>query len=79
MTLPPIPLTEAHRRMKQIRAFAHNAGLVVLTGHDNLALIVFDVECGLRLFFGMEQLTQVLMVDNLADAARAIRAADAIG
>ncbi len=79
MTIQHIPLTEANRRMKQIREFAHSAGLVVLTSHDKPALIVLDVERGLRLLSGVEQLMHLLLANNLVEAARAISAADAIG
>ena len=74
-----IPLTEANRRMKQIREFAHSEGLVVLTSHRKPALIVLDVERGLRLLTGVEQLMQLLMANNLVEAAQAISTADAIG
>ena len=79
MMIQHIPLTEANRRMKQIRVFAHSEGLVVLTSHDKPALIVLDVERCLRLLTGVEQLRQLLLATNLVEAARAISAADAIG
>jgi hypothetical protein len=79
MTIQHIPLTEANRRMKQIREFAHSEGLVVLTSHEKPALIVLDVERGLRLLCGTEQLTQLLMASSLIEAARAISAADVSG
>ena len=78
MTIQHIPLTKANRRMKQIREFAHSEGLVVLTSHDKPALIVLDVKRGLRLLTGMEQLMQLLMANNLVEAAQAISTADAI-
>ena len=79
MTIQHIPLTEANRRMKQIRQFTHSDGLVVLTSHDKPALIVLDVERGLRLLSGVDQLAQLLVANNLAEAARAISAAEALG
>jgi PHD/YefM family antitoxin component YafN of YafNO toxin-antitoxin module len=44
MTIQHIPLTQANRRMKQIRQFINSDGLVVLTSHDKPTLIVLDVE-----------------------------------
>jgi hypothetical protein len=79
MTIQHIPLTQANRRMKQIRQFAQSDGLVVLTSHDKPTLIVFDVERCRRLLCGAEQLAQLLMASNQVEAARAISAADAIG
>jgi hypothetical protein len=76
MTIQHISLTEANRRMKQIREFAHSEGLVVLTSHDKPTLIVLDVERGRRLLCGAEQLLQILAAGNLAEVARAISAAD---
>jgi hypothetical protein len=79
MSIQHIPLTQANRRMKQIRQFMNSDGLVVLTSHDKPALIVVDVDRCLRLLTGMEQLLQLLLANNLVEAARAISAADAIG
>jgi hypothetical protein len=79
MMIQHIALTEANRRMKQIREFARSEGLVVLTSHDKPALFVLDVERFLRLLTGVEQLMQLLLANNLVEAARAINAADAIG
>ncbi len=79
MTIHHIPLTEANRRMKQIRELTHSEGLVVLTSHDKPVLVVVDVERCLRLLAGVEQLTQLLMANNLIEAARAISVANAIG
>ncbi len=79
MTIQHIPLTEANRRMKQIREFAHSEGLVVLTSHDKPALVVLDVGRCLRLLSGVEQLMRLLIANNPVEAARAISAADAIG
>lgn len=79
MTIQHIPLTEANRRMKQIREFAHSEELVVLTSHDRPALIVLDVERCLQLLCGAEQLAQLLMARSPIEAARAISAADASG
>ncbi len=79
MTIQRVALTEANRRMKQIRQFAHNDGLVVLTSHDRPALIVLEVERCQRLLEGAEQLVQLLAADNLMEVARAISAVDAIG
>jgi hypothetical protein len=69
----------ANRRMKQIREFAQSDGLVVLTSHDKPALIVLDVERSLRLLCGAEQLARLLAANSLAEAARAISGAEAIG
>jgi PHD/YefM family antitoxin component YafN of YafNO toxin-antitoxin module len=79
MTFQHFPLTEANRRMKQIREFTHREGLVVLTSHDKPALVVVDVDRCLRLLAGMEQLMQLLLAKNLVEAARAINAAEALG
>jgi hypothetical protein len=79
MTIQHIPLTQANRRMKQIRQFMHSDGLVVLTSHDRPALIVLDVEHCLRLLCGAEQLAQLLTAGNLVEAAQAISVADASG
>ena len=79
MTIQHIPLTQANRRMKQIRQFMNSDGLVVLTSHDRPALIVLDVERCLRLLCSAEQLAQLLTAGNLVEAARAISAADANG
>jgi len=79
MSIQHIPLTQANRRMKQIRQFMNSDGLVVLTNHDKPTLIVLDVEHGLRLLCGAEQLVQILAAGNLVDAAQAISAADASG
>jgi len=79
MTIQHIPLTEANRRMKQIREFTRREGLVVLTSHDKSVLVIVDVDRCLRLLTGMEQLMQLLLAKNLIEAARAISAADAIG
>ncbi len=79
MTIQYIPLTQANRRMKQIRQFMNNDGLVVLTSHDRPALIVLDVERCLRLLFAAEQLTQLMTAGNLVEAAQAISAANASG
>lgn len=77
MTIQRIPLTQANRRMKQIRQFMNADGLVVLTSHDRPALIVLDVERCLRLLCGVEHLTHLLAANNLVEVARAISAADA--
>ena len=77
MTIQHIPMTQANRRMKQIRQFMNSDGLVVLTSHDKPALIVLDVEHCVRLLCSAEQLLQILAASNLVDAARAISAADA--
>jgi len=69
MTIQHIPLTEANRRMKQIREFTRREGLVVLTSHDKPALVVVDVDRCLRLLTGMEQLMQLLLAKNLVEAA----------
>jgi hypothetical protein len=79
MSIQHIPLTQANRRMKQIRQFMNSDGLVVLTNHDKPTLIVLDVERCRRLLCGAEQLAQLLMASNLTEAARAITEADAIG
>ena len=79
MSIQHIPLTQANRRMKQIRQFMNSDGLVVLTSHDKPTLIILDVEHGLRLLCGAEQLAQILAAGNLVEAARAISAADASG
>ncbi len=79
MTIQHIPLTQANRRMKQIRQFMNSDGLVVLTSHDRPALIVLDVERCLRLLCCTEQLAQLLTAGNLVEAARAISAADTSG
>ncbi len=77
MTIQHIPLTQANRRMKQIRQFMNNDGLVVLTSHDRPALIVLDVDRCLRLLCGAEQLVQLLAAHNLVEVAIAINAAGA--
>jgi hypothetical protein len=74
-----IPLTQANRRMKQIRQFMHTDGIVVLTSHDRPALIVLDVELCLRLLCNAEQMSQLLTAGNVIEAAQAISAADASG
>ncbi len=51
----------------------------MLTSHDKPALLVLDVEYGLRILSGMELLTQLLLAHNLTEAARAITADAAIG
>ncbi len=79
MTIQYIPLTQANRRMKQIRQFMNSDGLVVLTSHDKPTLIVLDVERCWRLLCGAERLAQILAASNLVEAARAIGAADASG
>ncbi len=79
MTIQHIPLTQANRRMKQIRQFRNSDGLVVLTSHDRPALIVLDVERCLRILCGAEHLAQLLRADNLVDVARVISAAEADG
>ncbi len=79
MTIQHIPLTQANRRMKQIRQFMNADGLVVLTSHEKPALIILDVERCLRLLCGAEQLAQLLTAGNLVEAARAISAADTSG
>ncbi len=79
MTIQHIPLTQANRRMKQIRQFMNADGLVVLTNHEKPALIVLDVERCLRLLCCAEQLAQLLTAGNLVEAAQAIGVADASG
>jgi PHD/YefM family antitoxin component YafN of YafNO toxin-antitoxin module len=79
MTIQHIPLTQANRRMKQIRQFMNSDGLVLLTSHDRPAFIVLDVERCLRLLCAAEQLTQLMTASNLVEAAQAISAADANG
>lgn len=79
MSIQHIPLTQANRRMKQIRQFMNNDGLVVLTSHDKPALIILDVERCLRLLCGAEQLAQLLTAGKIIEAVRAISAADASG
>ncbi len=79
MTIQRIALTEATRRMKQIRQFAHDDRLVVLTSHDKPTLIVIEVERCQRLLEGAEQLVHLLAADSLLEVARAISAVDAIG
>jgi hypothetical protein len=79
MTIQHIPLTQANRRMKQIRQFMNSDGLVVLTSHDKPTLIVLDVERCLQLLYGAEQLAQLLMASNVIEAAQAISAAGMIG
>ncbi len=76
MTLQRIPLTEAARRLKQIRQIARAEGLVVLTSHDKPVLIVVEVERGKRLLEGADQLAKLLTADNLLGFVRAIGAAD---
>lgn len=79
MSIQHIPLTQANRRMKQIRQFMNSDGLVVLTSHDKPTLIVLDVERCRRLLCGAEQLAQLLIASNLVEAARTISAVDATG
>jgi hypothetical protein len=79
MTIQYIPLTQANRRMKQIRQFMNNDGLVVLTSHDRPALIVLNVERCLRVFCSAEQLAQLLAASSLIEATRVIHAADLSG
>ncbi len=79
MTIQHIPLTEVNRRMKQIRQFMHSDGLVVLTSHDKLAMIVLEVKSYWCLLCGAEHLAQLLAPNGLVEAARAISAADVIG
>ncbi len=79
MTIQHLPLTQANRRMKQIRQFLNSDGLVVLTSHERPALIVLDVERCLRLLCGAEELARLLTAGNLVEAAQAIGAADASG
>jgi hypothetical protein len=79
MTIQHIPLTQANRRMKQIRQFMNADGLVVLTSHEKPALIVLDVERCLRLLGGAEQLAQLLAASSLIEATRVIHAADLSG
>jgi PHD/YefM family antitoxin component YafN of YafNO toxin-antitoxin module len=79
MTIQHIPLTQANRRMKQIRQFMNSDGLVVLTSHDKPTLIVLDVERCRRLLHGAEHLSQLLVASNLVEVTRAISAADASG
>jgi len=76
MTLQRIPLTEAARRLKQIRQIVQVQGLVVLTSHDKPVLIVVEVERGKQLLEGVQQLARLLAADNLLGFARAIGAAD---
>lgn len=76
MTLQRIPLTEAARRLKQIRQIAQDQGLVVLTSHDRPVLIVVEVERGKQLLEGANQLAKLLVADNLLGFVRAIGAAD---
>ena len=76
MTLQRLPLTEAARRLKQIRQIARAEGLVVLTSHDKPVLIVVEVERGKQLLEGVQQLARLLAADNLLGFARAIGAAD---
>jgi PHD/YefM family antitoxin component YafN of YafNO toxin-antitoxin module len=79
MTIQHIPLTQANRRMKQIRQFMNSDGLVVLTSHDKPTLIVLDVDRCWRLLRGAEQLVQLLLASNVIEAAQAVSAADASG
>ncbi len=79
MTIQHIPLTQANRRMKQIRQFMNTDGLVVLTSHDRPALIVLDVERCWRLLCDAEQLARILVASNLIEVARAIGTADTSG
>jgi len=76
MTILRIPLTEAARRLKQIRQIAQDQGVVVLTNHDKPVLIVVEVERGKRLLEGTDHLAKLLVADNLLSFARAISAAD---
>ncbi|HTP07759.1 MAG TPA: hypothetical protein VMP08_05885 [Anaerolineae bacterium] len=79
MTIQHIPLTQANRRMKQIRQFIDQDGCIVLTSHDKPALIVVDVEHCCRLLCSAEQLVQILAASNLVEAAKAISTADTSG
>ena len=76
MTLQRIPLTEAARRLKQIRQIAQDQGLVVLTSHDKPVLMVVEVERGKQLLEDADRLAKLLAADNLLGFARAISAAD---
>jgi hypothetical protein len=78
MTIQHIPLTQAIRRMKQIREFVNGDGLIVLTSHDKPTLIILDIEHCRRLLCGAEQLVQLLAASNLVEAAQAINTAEAI-
>jgi PHD/YefM family antitoxin component YafN of YafNO toxin-antitoxin module len=78
MAIQHILLTDANRRMEQIREFAHREGLVVLTSHDKPAAVVLDVNRCQRLLTGIEQLTQLLLANKLVEAAWAISAVDAL-
>ena len=79
MTIQHIPLTQANRRMKQIRQFTQSDGLVVLTSHDKPTLIVLNVERCRRLLCSAEHLVQLLAANSLVEAARVVSAADASG
>jgi len=79
MTIQHIPLTQANRRMKQIKQFMNSDGLVVLTSHDKPTLIVLDVERGRQLLCGADHLAQLLLASNVIEAAQAISAASASG
>ncbi len=79
MTIQHIPLTQANRRMKQIRQSMNADGLVVLTSHEKPALIILGVERCLQLLCGAEQLAKLLTASSLTEAARASGAADASG
>ncbi len=76
MTLQRIPLTEAARRLKQIRQTARDEGLVVLTSHDKPVLIVIEVERGKQLLEDTDRLSKLLAADSLLGFVRAIGAAD---
>ena len=76
MILHRVSLTEAARRLKQIRQIVQDQGLVVLTSHEKPVLLVVEVERGRQLLAGAEQLARLVAADNLLNAARAIGAAD---
>jgi hypothetical protein len=67
-----MPVTEAARRMKQIRQLALDHGLVILTSHDKPALIVMEVERGQRLLNGAEQLLNLLAATSVIEVVQAI-------
>ena len=76
MTLQRIPLTEAARRLRQIRQIAQDQGVVVLTSHDKPVSMVIEIERGKRLLAGADQLAKLLTADNLLGFVRAIGATD---
>jgi hypothetical protein len=78
VTIQRIPLTEATRRMKQVRQMAQEDGLVILTSHDKPALIVIEVERGRKLLNGAEQLVQLLAAASILEVAQAISGAAAV-